>query len=125
MIGFCNGLAIVIGGAQLHPFTNPDTHEWKSGAELYWMILICFASMIIMEVPNMIPLRIFKVVPSSLLAIIVAICIEFLIIRPMGDRTDVIGDVFEFTFDTAFPIPFFVETDAVSYDLSNILSSEG
>jgi len=125
MIGFCNGLAIVIGLAQLHPFTNPDTHEFKSGAELYWMLIICFASMSIMEFLPKLPLKIFKVVPSSLLAIIAAIVIEFAICRPMGYRTDVIGDVSEFTLETAFPIPFFVKTDAVAYDLDPIFTSEG
>ena len=34
MIGFCNGLAIVIGQSQLHPF------EGKGGSELACMIII-------------------------------------------------------------------------------------
>ena len=71
MIGFCNGLAIVIGRAQLHPFYAPlcsatdaqgsgsgrllsgsgactDT-GFKQGAELWFMILIMFSAMGVME----------------------------------------------------------------------------
>ena len=31
MLGFCNGLAIVIGLSQIHPFKDPETHHWKEG----------------------------------------------------------------------------------------------
>jgi len=122
MIGFCNGLAIVIGLAQLHPFKDPATHSWKTGTEMTWMLVICISSMLLMEFLPKLPLKVFKVIPSSLVAIISAITIEFAIVRPIGHRTDVIRDVSEFTSDTAFPIPFFVSTDAVSYDLSGIFA---
>ena len=121
MIGFCNGLAIVIGLAQLHPFKDPETHGWKEGAELYAMLIICFSSMSVMEFLPKIPLKIFKVVPSSLMAIVTSIAIEFAIVRPMGYRTDTIRDVSEFTAETAFPIPFFIKTSAVSYDMAPII----
>jgi len=133
MVGFCNGLAIVIGAAQLHPFTvsvktyNPDgtlaskTHEYKSGAELYWMLAITFASMFTMEFLPKIPFKIFKLIPSSLIAIIVSIVMEFAIIRPVGSRTDTIRDVSEFDDSTRFPQPFFLDyLDATDYDLSKI-----
>lgn len=42
MLGFCNGLAIVIGLSQIHPFSDPHTHHWKEGAEMIWMLVICF-----------------------------------------------------------------------------------
>jgi len=107
MIGFCNGLAIVIGAAQLHPFQDPETHDWKSGAELWWMITITLVSMLVMEFLPKIPLKIFKLIPSSLVAILMAVLIEFAIVRPTGSRTDTIRDVSEFTSETALPIPFF------------------
>lgn len=71
--------------------------------------------MAVMEFLPKIPLKIFKVIPSSLLAIISAIVLEFAVVRSMGARTATIRDVSEFTLDTAFPIPFFISTDAVSY----------
>lgn len=125
MIGFCNGLAIVIGLAQLHPFKDPETHCWRRGAELLWMLLICFTSMTVMEFLPKLPFRLFKVVPSSLLAILAAVVIEFGIARPLGHRTNTIGDVSEFTSETAFPAPFFLKTPAAQYDLRPIITAEG
>ena len=69
MIGFCNGLAVVIGKAQLHPFEAPVCNAtvgtgghrrrlasgpctasgFKEGAELGFMVLIMFTAMGIME----------------------------------------------------------------------------
>jgi SulP family sulfate permease len=69
MLGFCNGLAYVIGSAQLHAYHAPLCssaavnstaplnyhHErctdsgWKEGPELLFMLLQTFASMVIME----------------------------------------------------------------------------
>merc|ERR1719336_1594724 len=77
-----------------------------------------------MEFMQKIPLKIFQVIPSSLLAIIFAIVIEFAIVRPMGDKTQTIRDVSEFTSDTAFPIPFFIDHKSTDYDFSNLGSSE-
>lgn len=125
MIGFCNGLAIVIGLAQIHPFKDAETHEFKKGAEVVWMLVICFSSMFIMEFLPKIPLKMFKVVPSSLLAIVSAILIEFVVVRNLGSRTNTIRDVSEFTMDTAFPTPFFLKTNAVNYDLDPIVTGEG
>lgn len=136
MVGFCNGLAIVIGMAQLHPFTvsvktyNTDgtllstAHEYKQNAELYWMLAITAASMITMEFLPKVPLKIFKLIPSSLVAIIVACVMEFAIVRTLGSRTDTIGDVSKFDASTRFPQPFFVDWfDATDYDLSKITES--
>jgi MFS superfamily sulfate permease-like transporter len=61
MLGICNGLAIVIGLSQLHPFEDHETHHWKEGSEMMWMLIICFTAMIIMECLPKLPFRIFKV----------------------------------------------------------------
>ena len=61
MLGFCNGLAIVIGLSQLHPFEDHETHHWKEGSEMMWMLIICFTAMIIMECLPKLPFKIFKV----------------------------------------------------------------
>jgi len=122
MVGFCNGLAIVIGLAQLHPFHGKD-HHWKQGFELMWMLVITAVSMLTMEFLPKVPLQIFKVIPSSLMAILVAILLEFAVVRNCGSRTDTIGDVSKFTSETAFPIPFFVDHPATGYDLEKIVNS--
>ena len=154
MIGFCNGLAFVIGRAQLHPFYAPvcppggaanvtggasaahrrelasgpcTASGFKEGAELWFMILIMLGAMLIMEfVPKipkpsepgkkLLPLKLlsyFSIVllelPSSMLSIIFAITIEFALVRPLGFRTDTIGDKEKFVARDALPIPFFVD----------------
>ncbi|XP_065176004.1 putative sulfate transporter YbaR [Sycon ciliatum] len=130
MLGFANGLAIVIARAQLHPFsydcpgnyrcpfvnesvdnfTMPDkSHHYVGGAELGWMIGIVLVSMIVMEFVPKIPHKAAKFVPSSLLAILAAIFLEFVVVRNAGSKTDTIGDVAPFSKDTAFPIPFFID----------------
>eukprot|EP00434_Breviolum_minutum_P026311 symbB.v1.2.023254.t1/scaffold2112.1/size106475/4 len=124
MVGFCNGLAIVIGLAQLHPFHDEARSSgWKEGYELMWMLVITAVSMLTMEFLPKVPLQIFKVIPSSLMAILVAILLEFAVVRNCGSRTDTIGDVSEFTAETAFPIPFFVEHPSTGYDLDKIVNS--
>mmetsp|Transcript_21604 Transcript_21604/g.52669 ORF Transcript_21604/g.52669 Transcript_21604/m.52669 type:complete len:561 (+) Transcript_21604:62-1744(+) len=111
MIGFCNGLGLIIGNSQLHPF------EHKEGPVLAWMIVITVVSMVVMEFLPKLPFRIFKVIPSSLVAIIVAVVIEFAIVRQFIDGTETIGDVSEFSSETAKPVPFF------DYDLDKLSES--
>lgn len=124
MVGFCNGLAIVIGMAQLHPFHDESSESgWKGGYELLWMLVITVMAMATMEFLPKVPLQIFKIIPSSLMAILVSILIEFAIVRPLGWRTDTIGDVSEFTSETAFPIPFFVNHPSTGYNLHGIIES--
>ena len=143
MIGFCNGLAIVIGRAQLHPFNAPvcgadgvaasgssgslasqrqlaatgecTSTGYKQGAELWFMLLIMFAAMLVMEFlpklpkpsnlsekpawakPFLVIMLILLELPSSLISIIISIVLEFFLIRPLGFRTDTIGDKQKFT----------------------------
>jgi SulP family sulfate permease len=107
MIGFCNGLAIVIGLAQTHPFRDHH-HHWVQGAELGGMLAITIASMVTMEYLPKVPSKILKQIPSSLSAVIIAIVIEFAILRPMGAPTKTIGDVSPFSRSTALPKLFWL-----------------
>jgi len=111
MLGFCNGLAIVIGWSQLHPFKegHGDEKHWVSGAKLWCMLAEMMTAMLIMEFFPKIPLKVARLLPSSLLAIISSVVLEFCIVRPVGGRTDVIGDVQEFTL--TYPYPFFLNPD--------------
>jgi SulP family sulfate permease len=123
MIGFCNGLGVVIGLAQTHPFFDSETHKLKEGMELVWMLVIMIVAMLTMEFLPKLGLKIgkfepFKVIPSSLMAIISSIVIQYAIVKPTGSYTDTIGDVSKFTSDTAFPIPFFVDHPGYKYDWS-------
>jgi SulP family sulfate permease len=89
------------------------------------MIAITLVSMITMEYLPKIPLKIFKLIPSSLVAILLAVLMEFVIVRPLGSRTDTIRDVSEFTSETSIPVPFFVQNCyfCADYDLSKIFAS--
>ena len=111
MIGFCNGLAIVIGLAQLHSFQDKDTHEWVTGTELLWMLVITFTSMVVMEFVPKIPLRITRVVPSSILSIATSIVIEFAVVRNLGSETKTIGDISPFSSEMRSIKPFFLNDD--------------
>ncbi len=70
MLGFVNGLAIVIFLAQLGQFKEVDANgvlTWMQGAELYWMLgLVALTMAIIHFLP-----KLTKAVPSSLVAIVV------------------------------------------------------
>ncbi|CAK9049640.1 unnamed protein product, partial [Durusdinium trenchii] len=88
-----------------------------------WMLVITAVAMMTMEFLPKVPLQIFKVIPSSLMAILMAILLEFAVVRNCGSRTATIGDVSEFTRETAFPIPFFVNSPATGYDLHKIVGS--
>jgi len=120
MLGFCNGLAIVIGESQLHPFYegHGDEKKLRQGAEFGFMFLEMMVAMLVMEFVPKIPCKFAKLLPSSLLSIVVAMFIEFCIVRPIGEKTQVIGDVQEFTFST--PMPFFLNDD---YDM-NLISTD-
>ena len=191
MIGFCNGLAVVIGRAQLHPFYAPKCDDstssaggeaalrrlstgpctasgYKEGAELGWMVLIMLTAMAVMELLPKIPtptlasirtkpavVRPFAwaslallTIPSSLLAIVAAIALEFCLVRPLGHRTNTkpspspktkvdpnrtpnqvrpmghhtntIGDLEGLTAADALPLPFFLDD---RYDLAALQAS--
>ena len=144
MDGFCCGLAIVIGLSQLHPFQigHGEHMYWRPANDptTWFMVLIMICSMLTMELVPKIPYKAAKLIPSSLLAILVAILLEYAIVRnipceeavhaeahrllasssnssePHSGKcsTQVIGDVTPFTFTT--PYPFFLNEDYLSAD---------
>lgn len=163
MIGFCNGLAVVIGRAQLHPFYAPrcdgpassaggeaarrrlstgacTASGYKEGAELGWMVLIMLTAMAVMEMlpkvppPTRVSIRakpaavrpfawawlVLLTIPSSLLAIVAAIALEFCLVRPLGHHTNTIGDLEGLTAADALPRPFFLDE---RYDLAALQAS--
>jgi len=85
MDGFCCGLAVVIGLSQLHPFQigHGDEMHWRDAGDIttWFMVIIMMCSMLTMEFVPKIPHKAAKLVPSSLLAILVAMFIEYVIVR--------------------------------------------
>ena len=84
MIGFLNGLAIIIAESQIHVFSHTDTLE---------CVLMIIASVIVAAIVYFLPLYT-KVIPSSLAGITAAVIIEYLIYRTAaGIHTKTIGDL--------------------------------
>jgi len=115
MIGFCNGLAIVIGSAQLAWFQDPKG-KWVEGNVLACSITHCAMSVIVML---LIP-KFTKKVPASLLAIVAGFFLEYVLMRGIFEiETVTVGELSEFPKTRALPRLFFLDS---VYDLQNITS---
>ncbi|WP_232525962.1 SulP family inorganic anion transporter [Sulfuriferula nivalis] len=124
MLGFVNGLAIVIFMAQLGHFkvTNADgSLSWMQGAPLYIMLgLIVLTLLIIYILP-----RFVKVVPSTLVAIVV---VSALVIfggietKTVGDLASIKGDLPSFHIAD---VPFNWDTLRIIFPYSLILAGVG
>mmetsp|Transcript_19025 Transcript_19025/g.44797 ORF Transcript_19025/g.44797 Transcript_19025/m.44797 type:complete len:431 (+) Transcript_19025:793-2085(+) len=121
MVGFLNGIGILIVVSQIFSFKEDDNIAWRSGAELGFMLLICGTAILIMELVPKLPCSFSNLVPSSLLALIVGAVLEFALIRPLGFFTNTIGDVARITEENRFPVPFMIDPQ---YDMS-LLSLPG
>ncbi len=88
MLGFVNGLAIVIFLAQLKQFKveGPDgEHAWMSGSALYLFLGLIAATMVII---HFLP-KLTKIIPSSLAAIVVV----SLVVIGLNLDTKTVGDI--------------------------------
>lgn len=109
MVGFLNGIGVLIVVSQVFSFREDDGLSWRTGSELGFMLLICAVAMLIMEGVPRLPCSFSNLVPSALLGLIAGAILEFALIRPLGFFTNTIGDVAEITIDRRFPIPFFID----------------
>jgi len=85
MLGFVNGLAIVIFLAQLEHFKVPGSHAWLSGAPLVTMLALVALTMAIMY---FLP-RFTRAIPSGL----AAITVTSLVVILGGLKTKTVGDI--------------------------------
>ena len=124
MLGFVNGLAIVIFLAQLTSFqtSSPDgSMHWMSGTTLWVMLGLIFLTMSII---HFLP-KLTKAIPSSLAAIVVV----SLIVIGLGLETKTVGDVASIA--GGLPIfhlpmvPFSLETLWIILPYSIILAAIG
>ena len=124
MIGFVNGLAIVIGLAQLEQFkiTGPDgTMRWMDGEMLFATLgMIALTMLVIWQAP-----RVTKLIPAPLAAIgiVTAVVIGFGIEMPrVGDLASLAGGVPAF----AIPmVPLDLETLRIILPYAVILAAIG
>jgi SulP family sulfate permease len=109
MLGFVNGLAIVIFLAQLNQFKVPDAEgvlQWMQGVEMFTMLAIVAATMAII---TWLP-KLTTAVPSALVAIVVASLATIALgldTKTVGDLANIGGSLPTF----AIPdVPFTLET---------------
>lgn len=121
MLGFVNGLAIVIAAAQVEAFKvgkvidgsscGPPAKDVAADAARkltssvdfegpyrdwetgLWMLLVVAVTMATIVLLGLSKNKYAKAVPASFLGIVMAIVTEYAIVRPAGGRTDSIGDV--------------------------------
>jgi SulP family sulfate permease len=124
MLGFVNGLAIVIFLAQLNNFQTKDSNgdmQWLQGEALWLMLgLVILTMAIIRYLPRMT-----KAIPSSLAAIIVvslAVIVFGMDSRTVGDLASIAGGLPVFHLPM---VPFNLETLAIILPYSIILAAIG
>lgn len=124
MLGFVNGLAIVIFLAQLRQFqiTGIDgSYQWMSGSALYIMLaLVILAMVIIMILP-----KLTEAVPAPLVAILAisAITLGFdLDVRTVGDMASIKGGLPQFSVPM---VPLTLETIIIIFPYAFILAAIG
>ncbi len=124
MIGFVNGLAIVIGLAQLEQFkiASPDgSMRWMEGEMLFTTIsMIALTMLVIWQAP-----RITKLVPAPLAAIVIvtAVVIGFGIEVPrVGDLASLSGGLPAFAIPA---VPLTLETFGIIFPYAVILAAIG
>ena len=104
MIGFVNGLAIVILMAQFPSFRDLDSGEWMSGGPLAIMVGLVALTMIIIQ---FLP-KLTKAVPSSLVAIVSVGLIAYFFIRDTPTVSNVLAQAVgnpEGKLSGSFPLP--------------------
>lgn len=124
MLGFVNGLAIVIFLAQLEQFKAPTLDggkEWLSGMGLAWMLILVGATMAIMK---FLP-KLTTAVPAGLVAIVVVslVAIGFsLDVQTVGDVASIAGGLPEFAIPS---VPFNWDTLEIIFPYALILAGVG
>ena len=124
MLGFVNGLAIVIGLAQLEQFrvSTPDGgHAWMSGGVLALTLALVALTMFLIWVAP----RLTRTIPAPLLAIgvVTAIVLGFdLGVPRVGDMASVSGGLPAFSIPM---VPFTLETLLIIFPYAVILAAIG
>ncbi len=124
MLGFVNGLAIVIFLAQLKSFQVPDAagiDRWMQGPELYTMLALVLLTMAII---HLLP-KLTRALPASLAAILVVTALVIglgLESRTVGDMASIAGGLPEFHLPA---VPLSWETLGVIFPYAVVLAAIG
>ena len=124
MLGFVNGLAIVIGLSQLHQFKKIDINgklTWMSEDVLIYSLIFVFLTMAIIW---LLP-KITKIIPATLAAILTITCLVIWFDIPIprvGDLASVSGNLPSFIIPN---VPLNFETFLIIFPYAFILSAIG
>eukprot|EP00915_Cephaloidophora_sp_WS-2016_P006288 GHVH01008279.1.p1 GENE.GHVH01008279.1~~GHVH01008279.1.p1 ORF type:complete len:688 (+),score=64.23 GHVH01008279.1:895-2958(+) len=119
MIGFCNGLAIIIAMAQLHMFQDTD-HNYVAGEEALHMAIMCVGAMLIFNFWGKTPV-LGRYIPAAFTALVFAMAYEMLICKLWREtRTVSIGDVGRLDPQFRFPRPFWLLPDVEPFTWADI-----
>lgn len=124
MFGFLNGLAIIIGRAQLEQFQTVDEagqHVWMTGAP---MLTMCVLVAITMAIIHFLP-KLTKAFPSSLAAILVVSAIVIfggIDTRTVGDIANIAGGLPQFHLPLA---PINLETLEIIFPYALVMALVG
>lgn len=124
MLGFVNGLAIVIFLSQLEQFKFIDDAGTKAWLEANSMMIMLGLIAVTMAIIHFLP-KLTKVVPSALVAIVaVTLAVVFLGLetRTVGDVANIAGGLPEFSIPS---VPFTLETLWIILPYSLILAGVG
>ena len=112
MLGFLNGLAVIIFMAQINQFKIPGTESWLAGADMIIMILLVVLTMsIVMFLP-----RVFTAIPSTLVAIVVVTIIS-IVISKLGFNVYTVFDYAGGSIGGSIPLPNLPKVD---YNLATL-----
>ena len=121
MLGFVNGLAIVIFLAQLGQFKNHETGEWMADGPMATMLGLSFLTMAIIWGAS----KYIKAIPAPLLGILIVsgLVIGFGIDIPrVGDLASIKGGLPDFAVPS---VPFTIETFEIIFPYALILAAIG
>lgn len=119
MIGFCNGLAIILSQGLLGWFQDVSG-QYVQGVQLAQTLIHCAVGLVLMlGLP-----KITKQMPASLIVIAVGCALEYAIFRGAMDTpgTITIGDKSKFDTKDRWPIPWFANS---KYDVAEIGTPKG
>merc|ERR1712087_943811 len=111
MIGFLNGLAIIIAESQIHVFDDASALQG----------VMMMASLIVALIVYLLP-RYTRVVPSSVAGIVTAVLIEYVVYRAIaGVETKTIGDLGSLSGDFVTLLFLRDDIDLPAFTVSNVL----
>ena len=121
MLGFVNGLAIVIFLAQLDQFKDPDTKQWLTDGPMMLMLGLTFLTMLVIWLGG----KYVKAIPAPLLGIMVVaglvIGLDLDVLR-VGDMAAINGGLPAFSWPT---VPMNFETLQIIFGYAVVLAAIG